>query len=199
MMSAKRCHLKRQQRGMVSLEFALLLPIYLLLLLAMIEAYQFFRTVSIIDRTAYSLGNLVAEKAALADNNSGTDANDVGIFWIIAPQLATPLDLKANGSVIITVLKDAGNARAVPAWQRRPGDWPQQDPSRISAKQPLPDGFPFYAGDNTVVVEVFYHFNPFNAARTFWPDAPSDITLYRRAYFRPRFQNLDTLQTQQAP
>jgi hypothetical protein len=186
---------RQARRGVAALEFVMLMPIYLMALLAMVEAYQYFRTAGIMDRIAYSVGNLVAEKAFLIDNNSGTDSNDVGIFWTVAPQMALPLDFKTQGSVIITVVKDAGGSAPSPviAWQRQ-STWGTGDASRISGASPLPGGFPFLSNDNTVIIEVFYHFNPFNAARTFWPAAPTSQTLYRRVYFRPRFQNIDTLQ-----
>ena len=186
--------LSANQRGVATLEFAILMPMYVFFLIAMIEVYQFYRTVTIIDRTAYSIGNLVAEKAVLNDNSSDSNSNNVGIFWTIAPQVATPLDLKTNGTVIITVVKDAGNASPKIAWQRQETSCGMHDTSKLNSSNPLPSGFPFYVWDNTVVVEVFYHFSPFNAARTFWATAPLSVTLYRRAYFRPRFQNLDTLQ-----
>jgi hypothetical protein len=182
------------ERGVASMELVILFPLFLLILLGLLEVYVFFRTVAIIDRTAFELGNLVAEKAVLIDSNAGTDANQIGIFWVVAPQLAQPLDLKDNGEVIITDIEDAGNGQPAIAWQRAVSGWGSGDASRLSAAAPLPAGFPFYTGDNTIVVEVFYHFSPFNAARTFWPDAPGNITLYRRVYFRPRFQNLDSLQ-----
>lgn len=182
------------ERGVASLELVVLFPLFLLVLLALVEAYVFFRTVTIVDRTAFELGNLVAEKAVLIDSNAGTDANQIGIFWVLAPQLAQPLDMRQHGQVILTAIRDAGQGKPAIAWQRAVTGWGSQDASRLSAAAPLPSGFPFYAGDNTIVVEVFYHFSPFNAARTFWPDAPVNITLYRRVYFRPRFQNLDTLQ-----
>jgi Flp pilus assembly protein TadG len=184
----------RDEQGVASLELVLLLPVFLLILLALLEVYLFFRTVAIIDRTAFELGNLVAEKAVLIDSNAGTDANQIGIFWVIAPQLAQPLDIESKGSVIITDVKDAGNGKPVIAWQRSVSGWGTGDASQLSGSSPLPQGFPFYEGDNTIVVEVFYHFSPFQAAKTFWPDAPGSVTLYRRVYFRPRFQNLDTLQ-----
>lgn len=186
-----RHRLSRASRGVATLEFVILLPIYLMLVFGMLEVYQYFRTVGVIDRTTFSLGSLVAQKAVLIDNSSASDANNIGIFWAIAPQLATPLDLQGNGTVIITDIKDAGNATPVVAWQRS-SPW-GNDASQLG-KTPLPSGFPFYAGDNTIVVEVYYRFTPFHALRTFWPDAPGTVNLYRRAYFRPRFQNLDTLQ-----
>ena len=115
--------LRANQRGVATLEFAILMPVYVFFLIAMIEVYQFYRTVTIIDRTAYSIGNLVAEKAVLNDSSSDSDSNNIGVFWTIAPQVATPLDLKTNGTVIITVVKDAGNASPKIAWQRQETSW----------------------------------------------------------------------------
>lgn len=193
--AGRRARRQNCQRGVAALEFALITPVFLLLLFAMIEAYSYFRTVSIIDRLDYSIGNLVAQKALLVDNATGTDSNDIGIFWEVAPMLAAPLDFVGSGTVIISEIKDAGSAKPAISWKRTPAAWGQGDPSRLTAAQPLPAGFPFNASDSVVVVEVFYHFSPFNAALTFWPAAPKTITLYRRMYFRARFANLDTLQS----
>jgi Flp pilus assembly pilin Flp len=182
------------QRGVAALEFALITPLFLLLLLAMIEVYAYFRTVSIIDRVDYSIGNLVAQKSLLIDDATGTDSNDIGVFWEVTPMLASPLDIKSNGTVIISEIKDAGTAKPAISWQRT-STWGMGDKSQISAAQPLPSSLSFNASDSVIVVEVFYHFSPFNAVLTFWSSAPKSIIMYRRMYFRTRFSNLDSLQS----
>jgi Flp pilus assembly pilin Flp len=194
-MNLFRSRFSASQRGVAAIEFALITPIFLLLLLAMVEVYAYFRTISIIDRVDYSLGNLIAQKSLLIDDATGTDSNDLGVFWTVTPMLATPLDMKSNGTVIVSEIKDAGSAKPTISWQRSPTSWGQGDLSQLTAAQPLPSGLSFNASDSVVVVEVFYHFSPFNALQTFWTAAPKSMTLYRRMYFRTRFSNLDTLQS----
>ena len=46
-----RHRLSRASRGVATLEFVILLPIYLMLVFGMLEVYQYFRTVGVIDRT----------------------------------------------------------------------------------------------------------------------------------------------------
>jgi len=169
-----------------------------LFFLAVIEVYVYFRTTAIIDRTAYSVGNLVAQEAYLIDDSTDTSSNDIGAFWQAAPLTAAPLSLTTSGSVIITEIDDANSGKSTTpqpqiAWSRQ-STWGTGDKSALSTSNPLPSGFPFNSGDNTVVVEVFYHFSPFYYARTFWPGAPTTIVFHRTMYFHPRYQSLATLQ-----
>ena len=191
-------HFWRDTRGTAALELTLLAPLFISLLLGFYEIHQYLRTLSVVERTAFSIGDMVAQRSSLRDNDSPNDSGNIGVYWEAAAVSAEPLDMKANGMVVNTVLNDAGGARPKTAWQRQASGsqgWKSGAVSQLNAAQPLPPGFPFYAGDNTVVVEVMYTFTPFEALALFLPrDQLPSTELYRRVYFRPRFQNLDTLQ-----
>lgn len=186
----------RDNRGMAGLELALLAPLFLFVMFSFVELFQYLRAVSIVERTAFSIGDMVAQRAALRDSNDPSDSSNIGVYWLAASVTAQPLDMPASGMVVISVVKDGNGAgKPVIAWQRQPGNWASTARSQIQASQPLPPGFPFTIRDNTVIVEVMYDFQPFRSLAMFMPPELLPTTrLYQRTYFRPRFNDLDSFE-----
>ena len=185
----------RNERGAAGLELAMLAPLFLCILLGFSELHQYLRALSIVERTAFSIGDMVAQRPSLHDSNSPSDSSNIGVYWQAAAVSAQPLDMAENGMVVITVVNDGGVAKPKIAWQRSAPGWKSKATTQISAAKPLPAGVPFYARDNTVVVEVMYTFTPFQALALFLPkDKLPTTELYRRVYFRPRFNDLDTFE-----
>ncbi len=136
---------------------------------------------------------------------STSNSNNLGSIWNAATLLAAPNDLKANGGVILTSICDTGNncgttpatcvvamippSKGVPqiAWTRN-ASWmtKSSSPTRITSANPLPKGWPFYAGDSATAVEVFYTYTPFAMTAPFWTSAPGTQTIYKVVYVRQR-------------
>ena len=193
--------LARSDRGAVALEFVLVMPLMLLLMLGFTEMYLYMRTVSIVEHTAFTLADSIGQMPEAIDSSATTSTYDLGTLWSAATVLAAPVNLKAQGGVIISSVCDQvttpcgvsapvaqSMASGTPKvyWQRS-APWTQTN--MVSQETPgnvLPTTFPFRNGDSVVVVEVFYTFTPFAMTSAFWANAPGTQTIYERVYVRPR-------------
>ncbi|SAK61689.1 hypothetical protein AWB76_03092 [Caballeronia temeraria] len=194
----------RSDRGSVSIEFVLIVPMMMIVMLGFAEVYMYMRAVSAVDRTAFTLANTIGQMTSIiADNNDTTDANSYGSLWQDATLIAAPYQLKANGMVYVTFLcdPDASNkckdmdttmTKATPKirWTASPTSWINSKSasmaSKISSTSPLPTSWPFRTGDSAIVVEVFLSYNPFTMTSNFLSGLPGQQTVYRRVYVRPR-------------
>jgi hypothetical protein len=198
-------------RGVSTLEFAILTPVALLSLTAVVAFYGYLRNSTDLDRVTFTIGNLVTQQATLINDATDTNSADIGVYWSLAPLAALPLDLKDNGTVIITDIYDSCTEPStqnctppVPAvaWQKQPTAWGQGDSSKVApdgvlnpAQFPLVSNVSFNVGDSTMVVEVFYHYTPWKALSLFWNGGPSASTpLYDVMFIHPRYTNPNPLQ-----
>jgi hypothetical protein len=206
---AKLRRLVRSDRGSVAIEFVIIVPLMLLVLLGFTEMYLYMRAVSIVERTAFTVANSVGQMVQVIDDPSTSNANNLGSIWNAATLLAAPNDLKANGGVILTSICDKPTSCILPPavlvkavlspptkgtpailWTRN-ASWMTQtsSPSRITSTNILPKGWPFYAGDSATAVEVFYTYTPFSMTAPFWTSAPGTQTIYKVVYVRQRSGN----------
>ncbi|SAK89146.1 hypothetical protein AWB77_04861 [Caballeronia fortuita] len=194
----------RSDRGSVSIEFVIIVPMMLIVMLGFSELYMYMRAVSAVDRTAFTLANTIGQMTSvIADNNDTTEANSYGSLWQDAILLAAPYQLKANGMVYVTFVCDPDASKkckdmdttmttATPKiqWTASPPAWTNSKSasmaSRISATNLLPASWPFRTGDSAIVVEVFLSYNPFTMTSGLLSGLPGQQTVYRRVYVRPR-------------
>ena len=197
-------------RGIISIEFALVVPMMLLVLLGFTEIYMYIRAVSIVEHTAFTIADSIGQMPDVINTTSTSDANSLGSIWNAATLLAAPNTLQANGAVVITSICDltqnciAPSSNCVPPilpplppsltpgaaqmyWQAK-APWNQGNMTSLeTATNLLPSSWPFRTGDSAIVVEVFYSYNPFTMTSAFWPGAPGTQTIYERVYVRQRF------------
>lgn len=194
----------RSDRGSVSVEFVIIVPLMLLVLLGFTEIYMYIRAVSAVDRTAFTLANTIGQMTSvIADNNDTTDANSYGSLWQDAVLLAAPYQLKANGMVYVTFVCDPDSTNKCKdmdtsmttvtpkiQWTASPTSWTNSRASgmasRVSSTAPFPTSWPFRTGDSAIIVEVFMSYNPFIMTSKLISGLPGQRTLYRRVYVRPR-------------
>ncbi|BAN25708.1 TadE/TadG family type IV pilus assembly protein [Caballeronia insecticola] len=188
----------------MSIEFVIIIPMMLLVLLGFTEIYLYMRAVTAVDRTAFTLANTIGQMTSIiADNNDTTDANSYGSLWQDAALLAAPYQLKANGMVYVTFLCDPDSSNKCKdmdtsmtavtpkiRWTASPSSWTNSKSSgmvsRVSSTSPLPTSWPFRTGDSAIIVEVFLSYNPFVMTSTLISGMPGQQTVYRRVYVRPR-------------
>jgi hypothetical protein len=203
---AKLRMLVRSDRGSVAIEFVIIVPLMLLVLLGFTEMYLYMRAVSIVERTAFTVADSVGQMSNVINDESTTNSNNLGSIWNAATLLAAPNDLKANGGVILTSICDkpnncgtppavCGGSLLIPATKGSPQiGWTQNaswmtkssSPTRITSANLLPKGWPFYACDSATAVEVFYTYTPFSMTAPFWTSAPGTQTIYKVVYVRQR-------------
>ncbi len=171
-------------RANVAVEFALALPVLLLLLLASAELGRFVLLHQKVDRVAVTLSDLVAR----AETISESELNDI---FTAATQVAEPFDLGGRGRVLITSVTNADGDGATIAWQRS-GGGSLTSSSEIGVEggsASLPDDFDVREGETAIISEVFFDFEPFLSSLIVAPQV-----LYKRAHHRPRLGTLDTIE-----
>lgn len=187
------------RQGTVSVEVALLFPVAILVLVGFAEMYFYVRTVAIVERVAATVADTVSKRASLSDCQDQTSSSYLGAHMWVAETTAQPLDLAANGQVIVSAVADVnGTSRIV--WQRRSA-FTQNQVSTVGSEggtPTLPSGLTVKATagssiDVLVVAEVFYSFKPFAGTRSFLPDLPTQVSVSRRAFARARAGSLDSL------
>jgi Flp pilus assembly protein TadG len=192
----------RSERGSVTIEFVVVVPLMLLVLLGFTELYLYMRAVSLVEHTAFTLADSIGQTSQLYDDNSTSNPNNLGSLWNAAAQLATPNDLTKKGGVFITSICDQATTCTYPvgtklnptmaagtasiSWQRKAPWTAGGMASRVATGSILPSGWPFRNGDSALVVEVLLSYTPFSMTSVFWKTPPGTQTIYERVYVRPR-------------
>jgi len=200
--------LLRSDRGSVAVEFVVIVPLMLLVLLGFTELYLYMRAVSLVEHTAFTLADSIGQMTQVVDDSSTTSSNNLGAIWNAATLVAAPNALAARGGVVITSIceqsSSCGGLVSSPSkapgvakilWQKR-APWNGSTLStHITSSNILPSTWPFRNGDSAVTIEVFYTYTPFSMTAPFWQNAPGTQTIYERVIVRPRTGQALTLQT----
>jgi len=189
-------------RGSAAIELAIIIPMMVLLMLGTIELYLYVRAVSEVEHTAFTIADILGQSTQVIDDNTTSNAANLGTIWNDAVLLAAPLNLQSSGSVIVTVICDATTAPcgkvAATAYSMVAGTpqtyWQRAAPwnntkvltTNETMGNLLPSSWPFRNGDSAIVVEVAYTYNPFPMTQSLWPHTPGTTTIYKRVYVRPR-------------
>ncbi|WP_277183720.1 TadE/TadG family type IV pilus assembly protein [Caballeronia sp. BR00000012568055] len=191
----------RSQRGAAAIEFVLVVPLMMLVLLGFTELYMYMRTVSNLERTAFTLADSIGQMQTVIDTTATDNSNNLGAIWAAAAILAAPSTLSTKGGVVITSVCDASTSCTTPiatpaqsagagtpmiTWQRKAPWNTAAMATQETASNILPSTWPFRSGDTAIVVEVFYTYNPFAMTSAFWKNPPGQMTIYERVYVRQR-------------
>jgi Flp pilus assembly protein TadG len=178
----------RDRAGMSLVEFAIMMPVLVLLLLGGTEIARYILLNQQLDRLSTTTADLVAQE-------DGVTSADLNNIFDAALNITWPFNMRTSGAVVVSsVGQQGGQARVL--WQRTcpgngcSGSGTNSYASRIGtqgATATMPTGFTVAATDNVIVAEVFYSFTPF-----FWRQMPAG-TIYHRALTRPRLSNLTTI------
>ena len=191
--------LARADGGVAAMEFVILAPILLLVILGFTELYMYMRAISAMEHTAFVVADTLGQATSVTDTTATTSTYNLGTMWLAATNVAAPLNLQSNGAVVITSVCDISTqcqsgqgsgvtTKGTPSllWQRS-APWNQSSlATKETSTSLLPSKWPFYTGDSAVVVEVFYKYVPFSMTSAFWHGAPGVQTLYERVYVRGR-------------
>ena len=168
----------RCEQGVAALEFALVAPFLILLLLGGFEVSRFLRVQQKAEKIAFT----IADVAAQADPVTGIDIQQV---FAAVEQIMKPFPFQSEGLVVVTsTTQPAGEPKPTVRWQCENGGAYDAD-SKIGKEgkdAALPGGFKIDDDkDNVIVTEVFYQFSP-----VFGTNFTRSFTVYKTALFRPR-------------
>lgn len=174
--------LARDRRGVMLVEFALVLPVLVILLLG---SYDYGRYVIVhqkVQRTSATIADLVARETQF-------DSGDVSGIMSAAGHVMSPFSLGSDGNVIITVMTDDGSGAEIV--QQYSGGGSMVTTSRfgtLGATPTLPTGLTVDEDEVVVATEVFFWFDAL-----FLPSWAIGDTIYDVSFFRPRGSASDFL------
>lgn len=150
---------RHPRRGAGALEFAIALPILLGFVLAIIDLGRFvldLHRITAAAAAAADLGSQVEQFTSGMDPDAVVTGKEIAVLALAARETAAPMDLLANGAVIVTTIANVNGTTSV-VWARR---WGRANiTSRVSAARL--GGITLTPGDAALYAEVAYSFRPF--------------------------------------
>lgn len=169
------------RRGVIALEFALVLPLLMLFCFATVEVGRFVLLQMKLDQVATTVADLGTRDRQL-------DTATVDDIFAAAAHVMRPFDLGADGTIVLSGVGTTTGTTPLVLWQRRGGgtlDQPSETGS-LGGVATLPAELALSAGQTVVVAEVAFLF------RGIFGILPDRVTI-KRAYFRPRLGSLQQL------
>lgn len=172
-----------QDKGVVAVEFALTLPIWVTLLIGSSDIAYMMLISQRVDRIAYSVTDIVTQSETIS-------TADLDNIMIAAGELMRPFTFGDKGVVIVSSLyKSAGQTPTI-TWQYVGGGSLARG-SKIGAAlatPQMPNGLTLNDNENVIIAEVYYDFDPMfiNAGIL------SEGDIYRTAIYKPRLSPLIT-------
>jgi Flp pilus assembly protein TadG len=173
----------RARRGIAAVEFALTLPVMMVLLLGAADGTYYLLICERADRIAYTVTDIVTQ------NETVTIANLKDIL-MGAEQLMEPFNFGTQGVVVISSVYQPTSGSSVIKWQYTGGGTLSKT-SKVGSSggtATLPNGLALNANDNVIVTEVYYSFTPLFAPSELFPAK----VIYRAAVYKPRLSALTT-------
>lgn len=167
--------LRRDRRGSVLVEFAVAMPVFILLLMGGFEFARF----AMVNQKIARVGGLVNDYVAQARSMDTAQITDL---FAAAQRIAEPFDMLGQGAVIVTTVQGTGGGPQV-LWQQA-GAGTLVASSTIGApgeSATLPAGLIVDTNESLVVTEVFFDYQPIFVGSV----VPSN-QLYYQSFNRPR-------------
>lgn len=175
-------------RGSVSIEVLIVIPVMLMILLGFSEVYLYMRAMSMVDHTAFTLANSLAQMPNVLDSSSTSTANTLGSLWSDAAQIAVPDTLQANGGVIITSICDDTSSTNNNCGTISGGSLPQSGTASMSATSAKPlNGRPticWQAQAGWTAPTMLSQVAPASLLPSTWPFYQGDAALVVEVFYR---------------
>lgn len=171
-----------ERHGAIVIEFALVLPVLVLLTMSGGETFRFILLNQKVERASATVADLTSQAQTLSEG-------DLNNLFLVTNQVMSPFNINDGGQVIVSSIGAKGGEPPQINWQRSFG---QQTNSSVLGVEggvaKLPAGFVVRDNENVIVAEVYYPYAPFIFSGVIAP-----MTLYDATFFRPRFGSLDKL------
>lgn len=174
----------KDNRGVAAIEFGLLLPVLIALLIGSLEVTFKLWSTQKAEKLAVTLADVVAQSQEVT-------TSDLEALTSSVDKIMEPFPFGDDGAVIISSVYVPQAPEGEPVgdpivnWQRKfPAGGTFDATSKIGAAggtANLPNGFDLNERDNVIVAEVFYKYSPIAPGVLFDEDV-----IYRRAFFKPR-------------
>jgi Flp pilus assembly pilin Flp len=179
-------NLRRDNRGVAAIEFALMLPMLIALLIGCLEVTFKIWSTQKAEKLAVTLSDVIAQSTAVT--NSDLQALIGAVDKIMDP---FPFGGDKGKIIISSIYVPQDETDADVNWQCAfPASGGLTASSKFGAEgsiADLPDGFTLVEKDNVIVTEIFYKYTPIAPGVLF-----DESIVYRRALFKPRLGLLIT-------
>jgi Flp pilus assembly protein TadG len=167
----------KDDSGVAAIEFGLVISILIVILTGCFECGRYILLNQKLDRTSTSVVDLIAQ----ADNVTTGVLSDT---YAAAEEQTLPFDLATHGRVIISSVYKPDTSTEKVQWQCEGGGSYTSASSEIGdegSDADMPDTFTVGVGENVVVAEVFYDYEPFLFEGVFQP-----AVFRHTSFMRPR-------------
>ena len=173
------------QSGLAALEFALMAPIMMMLLLASFEVTRYILIAQKTEKAAVTVSDLVAQSKDLSTAN-------LDVMILAVEEVMKPFDFDADGYVIISSVSRVGSGSATVNWQYAGShSWTQSSQLGSAGNTAiLPTGFTLEPNEGVIIAEVYYNFRPILTSAGV---VPSSKALYKIGVYKPRLGELTAL------
>ena len=173
------------EQGVTAIEFALVLPVVLLILLGCFEVPRFVLIYQKLARTSSGVADLVAQADEPLQKNQMNDIFTAGKVMM------QPYDVIANGRIYVSSINNPNGGGVTLTWQRNNGG-SVATASKLGAagtnpSSKLPAALVPGSNEEVLAAEVYFNYTPIFANLIY-----KGSQLYQIAYTRPRNKNLNT-------
>lgn len=171
------------RQGIALVEFAAVLPVLVLMLFGGFETTRYILLQLKLDRTATSVADLVSQL-------EGVTEGQITDIYEASEDIMSPFEIGTAGRVIISNVYRPTSSPAVVQWQRASsgGLASTSQLGAQGANATLPNGLTLSVGEDAIVAEAFYQYDP--ALVDWFFDS---AVLYQIAFYRPRMEGLTTV------
>lgn len=177
--------LMRNDAGVITLEFALALPVLMTLFYGVVEITRYILIVQKVEKLAHAVADMTAQSrvATIATLDQVLSAGS---------DIMSPYTMTTNGVIFVTSLYRPAGTTSVPSvnWRYQGGGTLPTVTSQfgtIGATATMPSSFSFEERENVIAAEVYYQFSPLISTQFF-----GTTTIYRAAFYTPRLGELIT-------
>ena len=175
----------RNERGVAAVEFALVLPIVVLLLLGCFEVPRYVMVIQRLARTSAGVSDLVAQADEPMTANQMTDIFTAGGIMM------QPYDVVANGKIYVSSINNPSGTGVILTWQRN-NSGTVGTASKLGAEgtnptSKIPAALVPLSNEEVLAAEVYFNYTPIFSTLIY-----QGTQLYMISYTRPRNHNLNT-------
>ncbi|MDQ7249902.1 TadE/TadG family type IV pilus assembly protein [Dongia sedimenti] len=174
-----------EDRGVAAIEFAMVLPIVVLLMLGCFEVPRYVLVYQRLARTSASVADLVAQADEPISSPQMADIFSAG------KMLMQPYDVVTNGEIVVSSINNPAGAGVILTWQRSNGAVTTASKIGVEGAQgnavKIPTALLPAADQEVLAAEVYFNYVPVFGTRIY-----QGSELYMVSYSRPRNKNLTT-------
>ncbi len=170
------------EQGLAAIEFALSLPLIIVLTFGSIEVTIYVLITQKLERVSLTLSDLVSQT---------TDITTAQLDLIIpsAGQVMLPYSFATDGYAIISSVTKTGTNPPIINWQYRSTGTIQTSHVGVNGgTATMPANFTMVDKDTVIITEVFYNYKPILSGTIF-----NNSQMYRYSIYKPRLGNLTIL------